>query len=74
MFGIFFYQLPNVHPELNPNSADINEASCLRTELSFFFLSSVQRWKLTGDVPFSMFVQFLKIIIVTFQVCGSSQK
>ncbi|KAL5971830.1 Mucolipin-3, partial [Taenia solium] len=59
---------PNVHPELNTTSADINEVSCLRTELSLFFLSSVQRWKLTGDVPFSMFVQFLKIIIVTFQL------
>ncbi|KAL5104244.1 Mucolipin-3 [Taenia crassiceps] len=60
--------LPNVHPELNTTSADINETSCLRTELSFFFLSSVQRWKSTGDIPFSMFVQFLKIVIVTFQL------
>ncbi|KAH9277869.1 Mucolipin-2 [Echinococcus granulosus] len=60
--------LSNVQPELNTTSADTNEVSCLRTELSFFFLSSVQRWKLTGDISFSMLVQFLKIVIVTFQL------
>ncbi|VUZ46645.1 unnamed protein product [Hymenolepis diminuta] len=60
--------LPGVHLEFNSASGDTVEISALRAELSYFFLSSIQRWKLTGDVSFSILVQLFKIIIVTTQL------
>lgn len=60
--------LPAAHLEFNSASADEVEISILRTELSYFFLSSIQRWRLTGDVSFSISVQLLKIVIVTAQL------
>uniref|UniRef100_A0A5K3EJ61 PKD_channel domain-containing protein n=3 Tax=Mesocestoides corti TaxID=53468 RepID=A0A5K3EJ61_MESCO len=47
---------------------EMDESSCLRNELSYFFLSSLERWKQSGDISYTMVVQFLKLVIVTSQL------
>ncbi len=40
----------------------------MRQELTFFFLTPYERWKEAGEIPYTMFVQILKLVIVTTQV------
>ncbi|KAM7540889.1 hypothetical protein Aperf_G00000046189 [Anoplocephala perfoliata] len=56
-------------PEFNSSSANEEaEITSFRTELSYFLLSSIQRWKLTGDASISILVQLIRILVVTAQL------
>ncbi|KAG7296279.1 hypothetical protein JYU34_021404 [Plutella xylostella] len=41
----------------------------MRRKLQFFFMNPIEKWRAKRKFPFKFFVQVIKIILVTFQLC-----
>lgn len=41
----------------------------MRRKLQFFFMNPIEKWKAKRKFPYKFFVQVVKIVLVTFQLC-----
>ncbi|XP_065209550.1 mucolipin-3-like isoform X2 [Planococcus citri] len=55
------------------NNMSSPEARMLRKSLKFFFMNPIQKWRVRRQFPFKFFLQVVKIILVTYQLCNFAE-